>query len=413
MEDKILIEILRYFNGKDEEDSLFSFPAFELFFKYCELFKLLRNEIKFNLESAKKDDKYNYINNLKEKLFISYSEDKFKNSKYYNNNSVIILQNYSKYDLDPLLKYKLSFSHIFFDEEAKIYSKQSEFIETVKNHLLYELIIYINSIDLNNNLKKQNYSKTYLKAYCKIVSEAKPLRAFTFNYYRENIVEHYSNMFKEEFVNNSNNFKKYNDFNFDEYIEECLKDLKSSRDKVLEIRSNDENYFDNKLLLNTEGINEILSSHKFLYDDDPDFYFANFLSGYNDYCLIVEADKLIEFITKQSSEIIRIVSPDIPSIFAGQTGFDTFNFLLEKFGINIKTYKNRGIPARLKAIWENSEANSKIFNDNTQLTEYIDYLKSIFDLPLNASNLSSGSSHQVKIKNWLIEFKKELKLTNI
>jgi hypothetical protein len=405
MEDKILIEILRYFNGKDEEDSLFSFPAFELFFKYCELFKLLRNEIKFNLESAKKDDKYNYINNLKEKLFTSYSEDKFKNSKYYNNNSVIILQNYSKYDSDPLLNYKLSFSHIFFDEEAEIYSKQSEFIETVKNHLLYELIIYINSIDLNNNLKRQNYSKTYLKAYCKIVSEAKPLRAFTFNYYRENIVEHYSNMFKEEFVNNSNNFKKYNDFNFDEYIEECLKDLKSSREKVLGIRSNDENYFDNKLLLNTEGINEILSSHKFLYDDDPDFYFANFLSGYNNYCLIVEADKMIKFITNQSSEIIRIVPPVIPAIFKSEKGFSIFNYILNELDINVLTIDNRSNQTYLNAFWHSSKAKEEIFKIQMSMNDYLKYLNQIFNKKYKSRTMSNGINKVDIIEDYISKFK--------
>ncbi len=408
--------ILNYFDCEEGED-LFLFPAYELRFKYEVLFKELEKEIKFNLESPDVKENYKYLDLLK-KLFKTYSEDSLKNSKYIVNYDTSIQQINIPYESISELLFPLTNLCAFTAKTEKIYSLQSGFIDAVKNHLLYELLKYINSIDLNsesiyNNLKlkksSKNYSVDYLNYYCELLNSGTPFQAYTFNYYSINIFEHYSDMFKKEFEENCNNYKKNNDFNIDDYIETCLRNIKDSKSFEPENKSIfnyiDEDYFNRENFSNNDQLDEILSSHKYVYDDDPDNYNNEFISGYNDFYMILEADKMIEFITKQSSEISRIVPPVIPSIFAGQSGFDLFNLLLEKFGIDKSKAKKRGSQARFIAIWNCSASKSKIFNDNTQLNEYITYLNRFFSLNLNPSNLSKGDNHSITIENWLKEIK--------
>ncbi|MBC5842616.1 hypothetical protein H8R23_14475 [Flavobacterium sp. F-380] len=417
METKILNIILDYFSRAEDENALFKFTAYELSFKYRVLFKELEKEIKFNLESVNIEN-YIYLNYLKEKLYKTYSEEKFRNYKYFTNNSIVIHQIYADSDLLKALKYPLTNKCQLTPEEDYYCEKQSEFLDALKNNFLYELLIYINSIDLNNdsiynNLKRKksskNYSLDYLDSYCELLNSGTPFQAYTYNYYSKNIFEHFSDMFKKEFEGNNKNFRNNNDFNFDEYIGTCLNKIKSSKSFEPENKSIynfiDERYFDRDLYLNNDHLDEILSTHKYVYDDDPDNYNNEFISGYNDYYLMLEADKMIEFITKQSSELVRCVAQDIPPIFNSKKGFAIFNYVLNELDINVLTIDKRPNQTLLNAFWHSSKAKEEIFKIQMSMNDYLEYLNQIFNKRYKSRTMSNGIKKVDIIEDYIGKYK--------
>ena len=92
---------------------------------------------------------------------------------------------------------------------------------------------------------------------------------------------------------------------------------------------------------------------------------------------------------------------DINPIFNSLEGFEIFSELLEHLGVNMTTIKNRGIKARLAAIWKEPTARKIIFKEITELKEYVNYLNETFELNLKSRSLSNGDNYHQIIKNWL------------
>ena len=92
---------------------------------------------------------------------------------------------------------------------------------------------------------------------------------------------------------------------------------------------------------------------------------------------------------------------DLNPIFKSLEGFEIFSHLLENLGVNMSTIKNRGIKARLEAIWKEPTARKIIFQEITELKDYVDYLNKTFKLTLKSRSLSKGDNYHQMIKNWL------------
>jgi hypothetical protein len=109
----------------------------------------------------------------------------------------------------------------------------------------------------------------------------------------------------------------------------------------------------------------------------------------------------IEKAKLSSDKIFHNPISDLNPIFNSLEGFEIFSDLLEHLGVNMTTINNRGIKARLAAIWKEPTARKIIFKEITELKEYVNYLNETFELNLKSRSLSNSDNYHQIIKNWL------------
>lgn len=131
------------------------------------------------------------------------------------------------------------------------------------------------------------------------------------------------------------------------------------------------------------------------------------------FAVFLEANKMIAFVNsfflndftlsgKIEEDVINKI--DLNPIFKSLEGFEIFSHLLEHLGVNMSTIKNRGIKAKLEAIWKEPTARKIIFKEIIELKDYVDYLNKTFELNLKSRSLSKGDNYHQMIKNWLEQY---------
>ena len=155
-------------------------------------------------------------------------------------------------------------------------------------------------------------------------------------------------------------------------------------------------------------INEFLDS--WIEFPDPKIkepYLIETISKYfYKHAFYLEKINILELIQIQKVKLFKDKNFDNPiedlnPIFISLDGFEIFSQLLEHLGVNMSTIKNRGIIARLEAIWKEPTARKIIFKEITELKDYVDYLNKTFKLTLKSRSLSNGDNYHQMIKNWL------------
>lgn len=135
-----------------------------------------------------------------------------------------------------------------------------------------------------------------------------------------------------------------------------------------------------------------------------------FLKKYKKQLSKLEAKKINESLnvnipTPSQSNLDNDTPPSIEQklnpIFNTVKGFETFYFLLEKFGIDQSSINKRGIMSKLNGIWGCSTSKNIIFREHTALKDYVNYLNNVFGTKLNNRSMSDGSKYHQTIKNWL------------
>jgi hypothetical protein len=155
-------------------------------------------------------------------------------------------------------------------------------------------------------------------------------------------------------------------------------------------------------------INEFLdSSMEFPDPKIKEPYLIEAISKYfYKHAFYLEKINILELIQIQNAEFStdkNFHNPinDLNPIFKSLEGFEIFSDLLEHLGVNMSTIKKRGTQAKLNAIWKEPTARKKIFNEITELKEYVNYLNKTFELDLKSRSLSNGDIYHQIIKNWL------------
>lgn len=155
-------------------------------------------------------------------------------------------------------------------------------------------------------------------------------------------------------------------------------------------------------------INEFLdSSMEFPNPKLKEPYLIETISKYfYKYSFYLEKMSVLEFIQTQKARLSidkksHNSNNDLPPIFKSYEGFEIFTNLLDYLGVNMSNINNRGIQAKLNAIWKEPTSRKIIFKDITELKDYVDYINKSFNLTLNSRSLSIGDNYHQMIKNWL------------
>ena len=228
MENKILDQILYYYNYSENDDILHNYSAFELFCKLETLFNELKKEAIFNFKSVQVENNI-YFNYLREKLF------KFKSDKALGDIRFLdFIPN--KIKIDPQLMPSLMFTSSISgstNQNDFTFELQCKFWSFAKDYHLEKFESYITDIWKYSNFEiikstkaKKLFSDDYLNLFCELLNDEAPLFEFTFNYYIQNIFNYYADKFKSEFISNITNSK---DSNIDLYVDECIKQIKSTK----------------------------------------------------------------------------------------------------------------------------------------------------------------------------------------
>lgn len=228
MENKTLDQILYYYNYSENDHILHNYSAFELFCKLETLFNELKKEAIFNFKSAQVENNI-YFNYLRDKLF------KFKSDKALDDIRFLdFIPN--KIKIDPELMPSLMFTSSISgstNQDDFTFELQCKFWSFAKDYHLKKFESYITDIwkysnfDIIKSTKaKKLFSDDYLNLFCEHLNDEAPLFEFTFNYYIKNIFNYYADKFKSEFINNITNSK---DSNIDHYVDECIKQIKSTK----------------------------------------------------------------------------------------------------------------------------------------------------------------------------------------
>jgi len=111
-----------------------------------------------------------------------------------------------------------------------------------------------------------------------------------------------------------------------------------------------------------------------------------------EYAIYIETHKILDIINKNRSGA---------SIFKSNNSKLIFEELLHY--LNIKDHTTRRNPAKLNAIWQTHASRKKIFKASTLKKEYLEYLNSIFGSSFTTKSLSTGSSYETIIDDWIKE----------
>ena len=141
MENKILDEILYYYNYNEEGPILFDDSAYNLYLKLEVLFNALKKEIKKNLASEI-EGKIDYLNSFDKILFSYYSDEKFKASKYFPKLHHLTGKIIIDASSIPILKSELCLPG-YRPSDDHIFEEQDKFLEFVKNYLLNDLHLFV------------------------------------------------------------------------------------------------------------------------------------------------------------------------------------------------------------------------------------------------------------------------------
>jgi hypothetical protein len=133
------------------------------------------------------------------------------------------------------------------------------------------------------------------------------------------------------------------------------------------------------------------------------YWFAVFLEA-NKMIAFVNSFFLNDFTESGKIEEDNINKIELNPIFKSIEGFKIFSDLLVHLGVNMSTIKNRGIIARLEAIWREPTARKIIFKEIIELKDYVDYLNEAFGLTLKSRSISKGDNYHQMIKNWLEQY---------